>query len=60
MNKEIIIFSNAQDGWGDDGRILWTLLAAGYENVKMVNGGYEYLSRKRRSHSKWSIGTCTL
>ena len=44
MKKEIIIFSNAQDGWGDDGRILWTLLAAGYENVKMVNGGYEYLA----------------
>ncbi|MBS1348490.1 MAG: sulfurtransferase [Firmicutes bacterium] len=44
MNKEIIIFSNAQGGWGDDGRILWCLVAAGYENVKMVNGGYEYLA----------------
>lgn len=38
-DKEIILFAAAQDGWGDDGRIAWELLAAGYENVKMVDGG---------------------
>lgn len=41
--KEIIIFSIAQDGWGEDGRIAWGLLAAGYPDVKMVDGGYEAL-----------------
>lgn len=39
-DKEIILFAAAQDGWGDDGRIAWELIAAGYENVKMVDGGY--------------------
>lgn len=38
-DKEIILFAEGPNGWGEDGRILWTLRAAGYENVKMVNGG---------------------
>ena len=42
-DKEILVFADAQAGWGSDGRILWGLIAAGYSNVKMVNGGYEYL-----------------
>jgi thiosulfate/3-mercaptopyruvate sulfurtransferase len=42
-NKEIILFATAQNGWGEDGRIAWELMAAGYENVKIVNGGYDYL-----------------
>ncbi|MEG1254616.1 rhodanese-like domain-containing protein [Clostridium sp.] len=40
-DKEIILFAAAQNGWGDDGRILWELVAAGYKNVKMVDGGYD-------------------
>jgi len=40
-DKEIIIFAAAKNGWGDDGRILWELVAAGYDNVKMVDGGYD-------------------
>lgn len=39
-NKEIILFSSAQDGWGEDGRIAWELIAAGYKDVKIVNGGF--------------------
>lgn len=42
-NKEIILFATGQDGWGEDGRIAWELIAAGYENVKIVDGGYDYL-----------------
>lgn len=42
-DKEIIIFAEGPRGWGEDGRILWTLRAAGYENLKMVNGGLEGL-----------------
>ncbi len=41
--KEIILFAAAQNGWGDDGRILWELVAAGFPNVKMVDGGYDAL-----------------
>ena len=43
MDKEIVLFAAAQDGWGDDGRIGWELLAAGYDDVKLVNGGFNAL-----------------
>lgn len=42
-DREIILFADAQKGWGADGRIAWELIAAGFPNVKMVNGGYEAL-----------------
>lgn len=42
-NKEIVLFAASQEGWGDDGRIAWELIAAGYENVKMVDGGFAAL-----------------
>ncbi len=44
MDKEIILFGAAQNGWGDDGRIAWELIAAGYENVKIVDGGLASLT----------------
>ena len=44
-DKEIIVFGAAQKGWGDEGRIVWQLLAAGFPNVKMVDGGLEGLSK---------------
>lgn len=43
-DKEVILFSNAQNGWGDDGRILWELVSAGFPNVKMVDGGYDAMA----------------
>ena len=43
QDKEIILFAAAQNGWGDDGRIAWELIAAGFPNVKMVDGGYAAL-----------------
>lgn len=43
-DKEIIVFGAAKDGWGDEGRITWELVAAGFENVKMVDGGLTSLT----------------
>ena len=40
-DKEIILFGGSGQAWGDEGRILWTLNAAGYENIKMVDRGYD-------------------
>ncbi len=40
MDSEIVLFASSQAGWGDDGRIAWELIAAGYDNVKMVDGGF--------------------
>lgn len=43
--KEVILIADTVDGWGDDARILWELWAAGYEDVKMIDGGYEAAKR---------------
>lgn len=45
QDKEIVLFASGADGWGDDGRIAWELLAAGYEDVKMVDGGFDALKK---------------
>lgn len=41
LSKEanLVLFSDGVDGWGEDGRILWTLKQAGYTKAKMVDGG---------------------
>lgn len=40
-DKEIITLGHTTEGWGDDARVLWELVAAGYENVKVVDGGID-------------------
>ncbi|MEG0806385.1 MAG: rhodanese-like domain-containing protein [Lachnospiraceae bacterium] len=42
-SKEIILLGDTLNGWGDDARLLWELRAAGYSNVKIVNGGMQAL-----------------
>lgn len=44
-DKEIIVFGAAQNGWGDEGRIVWELNVAGFENAKMVDGGFDALAK---------------
>lgn len=51
-DKEIIMFAEGPKGWGEDGRILWTLRAAGYEDVKMVDGGLKALQNVGLPKSK--------
>lgn len=50
-DKEIVLFSAANKGWGDDGRIAWELLAAGYEDVKIVDGGLVALEKAKLEKS---------
>lgn len=40
-DSEVVVYSDTQNGWGEDGRIMWTLQAAGIENVRMLDGGYK-------------------
>ncbi len=42
-DKKIILLGETLDGWGDDARVLWVLVAAGYTDVRMVDGGYAAL-----------------
>lgn len=39
--KEIICLGETLSGWGEDARLAWELIAAGYENVKIVDGGID-------------------
>ena len=41
--KQIILLAHTTTGWGEDGRIAWTLRAAGYQDVKLVDGGIDAL-----------------
>ena len=45
-DKEVVIFSNMDQGWGEDGRIFWVLEAAGYKNLKLLSGGFEKIKDK--------------
>lgn len=38
-DKEIIVLGQPEEGWGEDGRVLWELREAGCEDVKIVDGG---------------------
>lgn len=38
-DKEIIVLGQPEDGWGEDGRVLWELREAGCEDLKIVDGG---------------------
>lgn len=40
--KEIIVYADTLNGWGEDGRIVWMLRMAGIENSKMLDGGFNY------------------
>lgn len=51
-DKDIVIFADTKNGWGDDGRILWTLSMAGYDNVKILDGGIDAIKESGLPISK--------
>ncbi len=38
-SSEVLVYSDAPNGWGEDGRILWMLRMAGVTKSSMLNGG---------------------
>lgn len=47
-DKKVIIYAAAQNGWGDDGRVMWTLEKAGLKNVRMLDGGMDYWTKQAK------------
>lgn len=45
-DKTVVLYSSAPNGWGEDGRIAWTLKSAGIKKVKLLNGGYNAWKEK--------------
>lgn len=39
-SKPVVVYTDVQSGWGEDGRIMWTLREAGIEDVKILDGGW--------------------
>lgn len=40
--KKIVVYTDVLNGWGEDGRIFWTLKMAGLTNVRILDGGINY------------------
>jgi len=36
----VVVFGDPLNGWGEDGRIAWTLLSLGVRRLSVVNGGF--------------------
>ncbi len=42
----IVVYGDAHQGWGEDGRIAWSLHVAGLKNARILNGGYSHWREK--------------
>lgn len=40
-STRVLVYSGSPKGWGEDGRIAWTLRLAGLKNVSIIDGGFE-------------------
>jgi thiosulfate/3-mercaptopyruvate sulfurtransferase len=38
-SNPVVVIADSQNGWGEDGRIVWTLRSLGHEQAFLVNGG---------------------
>ncbi|WP_263078123.1 rhodanese-like domain-containing protein [Endozoicomonas sp. Mp262] len=47
----IVVYSDTPNGWGEEGRIAWSLISAGFSNVKLLDGGYPNWQQKNYSTS---------
>jgi thiosulfate/3-mercaptopyruvate sulfurtransferase len=45
-NKIIIAYSDAKNGWGEDGRFVWMMRMYGIDNSQILNGGFELWEEK--------------
>lgn len=39
-SKPVVVYTDVKGGWGEDGRIMWTLREAGISDVKILDGGW--------------------
>ncbi len=42
--KPVLVFGDPEDGWGEDGRIVWMLRTLGHQATYLVDGGYEAMA----------------
>lgn len=39
-DRPIVVYTSVNDGWGEDGRTMWTLQTAGFDDVHILDGGW--------------------
>jgi thiosulfate/3-mercaptopyruvate sulfurtransferase len=42
-DRAVVVIADSKQGWGEDGRIVWTLRTLGHEHAYLVNGGIDAL-----------------
>ena len=52
--RPVIVLGDWRNGWGEDGRVVWTLRKWGYQQVYMVDGGHLALETAQASWTKGS------
>jgi len=47
-DRQVVIYSNPFDNWGDEGRMYWMLKYLGHQNVRVLDGGWIKWSAEMR------------
>ncbi len=47
-NRQVVVYSNPFDNWGDEGRMYWMLKYLGHPNVRVLDGGWIKWSKEMR------------
>ena len=47
-DHEIVVYSDHQTGWGEDGRFFWMFSYLGHERIRVLNGGWDQWVREGR------------
>jgi thiosulfate/3-mercaptopyruvate sulfurtransferase len=54
-SKKVVVYTDTLTGWGEDGRIFWTLEMAGLDNVRLLDGGYNLWEASELEVSKEAV-----
>lgn len=54
-DKDVVVYCDTQNGWGEDGRLVWMLRRAGFEKPVMLDGGFNYWKSNGNEVSKEEV-----
>ncbi len=49
--KPVVVYTDTTDGWGEDGRMYWTLREAGVTDVRLLSGGWTQWLYQQGGHA---------
>lgn len=51
-DSNVVVYADCQNGWGEDGRIVWMLRMAGISNSSILDGGFSFWKESNMEVSK--------